>query len=256
MTRLPAGLLSRPIAHRGYHDRARGRVENARAAIKAAIDAGYPAEIDVQLSADGRAMVFHDYDLARLTGQPGPIQQRSAADLATLALIDGHETIPTLSDILTLVAGRIPLLIEIKDQDGALGPNIGPLERAVAQDLDGYAGATALMSFNPHSVTALAGLAPDIPRGLVTCDFNADDWPLVGAATRDRLRGIPDYGATGACFISHDARDLRAPRVAALKAGGAHVLCWTIRSPKAEAEARNIAENVTFEGYAAAIPGA
>ena len=232
-----------------------GRPENSLAAFRAAIAAGYAIECDIQPSAEGTPMVFHDYDLKRLTGRPGRIRGQSTEALARLALLGGDEGAPTLARMLDLVAGRVPVLIEIKDQDGAMGPDIGPLERAVANALRDYAGPAALMSFNPHSVAALAEAAPDRPRGLVTSAYTAKDWPLLPAATRDRLREIPDYDTTGASFISHEAADLDRPRVAELKAKGAAVLCWTIRSPEAEAKARRIAANVTFEGYSAA-PGA
>jgi len=87
-----------------------------------------------------------------------------------------------------------------------------------------------------------------VPRGLTTSAYRPDEWPLP-AATCDRLRGIPDYADTGSCFISHEADDLNRPRVAELKADGAAVLCWTIRSQVEEDIARQVAQNVTFEGY-------
>lgn len=248
---LPAAFLDAPLAHRALHDLSDTRPENSRAAVRAAIDRGYGVEIDVQLSADGEAMVFHDYDLKRLTGEAGPIRQRATEDLLQIPLLGGDEGIPTLPEILALVAGRVPVLIEMKDQDGAMGPDIGPLGPAVAAALAGYGGPVAVMSFNPHAVAEMARLAPDVPRGLTTCDWPAGDWPMIPAATRDRLRGIPDYDAVGATFISHDRRDLSAPRVAQLKAAGASILCWTVRSPAEEAEARKIADNITFEGYPA-----
>lgn len=251
---LPAAFLRAPVAHRALHDRKAGRPENSPAAFRAAIAAGYGIECDVQPSADGVPMVFHDYDMKRLTGVAGRIAGRTVAELAATRLLDAEDGIPTLAEMLALVAGRVPLLIEIKDQDGAMGPGVGPLERAVAAVLDGYAGPVALMSFNPHSVAALAAAAPAIPRGLTTSAYAPGDWPLLTSATRDRLREIPDYEAVGASFISHEAADLSRPRVADLKARGAAVLCWTIRSPEAEAEARRVAANVTFEGYAAALP--
>lgn len=249
---LPDIFLQRPIAHRGFHDRAAGRIENSPAAFRAAIEAGYAIECDIQPAADGTPMVFHDYDLRRLTGQSGRIAARTPEDLGRISLTDSTDTIPTLRAMLGLVAGRVPLLIEIKDQDGAMGPDVGALEQAVAADLKGYDGPVALMSFNPHSVAALAGAAPDRPRGLTTSSYRSEDWPLIPAATRDRLRGIPDYDAVGASFISHEAADLDRPRVAELKTKGAAILTWTIRSPEADAAARRIAENVTFEGYRAA----
>ena len=135
-----------------------------------------------------------------------------------------------------------------------MGPDVGPLERSIATVLSGYQGPVALMSFNPHSVAALSEYAPDIPRGLVTSAYDPADWPLLPASARDHLRPIPDYDRCGASFISHEAADLRRTRVTELKDRGAAVLCWTIRSPQAEATARQIADNVTFEGYPAAIP--
>lgn len=250
---LPEVFLTRPIAHRAYHDRAAGRPENSRAAFRAAIEAGYAIETDIQPSADGVPMVFHDYDLKRLTGLPGRIRGRTAAELGRIGLLDADDGIPTLAEILALVAGRAPLLIEIKDQDGRMGPAVGPLERAVADLLTRYAGPVALMSFNPHSVAALAEAAPERPRGLTTSAYTAEDWPLLPADVRDRLRDIPDYDRVGASFISHEAADLGRPRVAELKAKGAAVLTWTIKSPEAEAEARRIARNITFERYAAPL---
>lgn len=245
---LPASFLRIPLAHRGLHDVADGRPENSLAAVRAAIAAGYGIEIDVQLTADGEAAVFHDYGLERLTTAEGPVRRRTLRDLSTIPLIGGREGVPGLSEVLELVAGKVPLLVEIKDQDGALGEDVGPLESAVAKALAGYAGPVAVMSFNPHSVVAMQALAPDIPRGLVTEAFPPDEWPCPKDRLA-RLAGIPDFARVGASFISHDASDLDRPRVAELKAEGVPVLTWTIRSPDAEAKARRIAGNITFEGY-------
>lgn len=158
--------------------------------------------------------------------------------------------------MLDLVAGRVPLLIEIKDQDGALGPDVGPLERAVAVALTGYDGPAALMSFNPHSVAACAELAPGLPRGLTTCSFARRNWRSIPNAVLARLRGVPDYDRVGATFVSHQHSDLNRPRVAEIKAQGGTILCWTIRSAKDEAKARRIADNITFEGYPAPLKDA
>ncbi len=242
-------FLRIPLAHRGFHDRTAGRIENSPSAFEAAIAAGYGIECDVQPAADGTPMVFHDYDLRRLTGQPGRIAARTPEELSRITLLDGMDTIPTLALMLDLVGGRAPLLIEIKDQDGAMGRHVGALEQAVADALAGYDGPVALMSFNPHSVAAIAAAAPARPRGLTTSSYRAEDWPVIPAAARDRLREIPDYDAVGASFISHETADLDRPRVAELKAKGAAILTWTVRSPEADAAARRIAENVTFEGY-------
>ena len=254
MTRLPQAFLRVPLAHRALHDLSDGRPENSRAAVRAAIARGYGIEIDLQLSRDGAAMVFHDHDLGRLTAETGPLRQRAARDLAEIPLTGGDEGIPELPEILGLVAGRVPLLIELKDQQGQMGATDGALERATAAALAGYGGPLAVMSFNPHMMRALAALAPGVTRGLVTCAFDAADWPLLRTKTRVRLREIPDYVAVGASFVSHDVRDLANSRLPELRAQGAAILCWTVRTHDVEAAARQVADTITFEGYLPDIP--
>ena len=245
---LPNAFLDTPIAHRGLHDRAAGVIENSRSAFERAIAAGFAIELDLQLSSDDHAMVFHDYDLGRLTHHKGPVRQRSAKELSGLKLKDGVDAINDLPEILALVRGAVPLLIELKDQDGAMGSNIGTLEAAVAKALSAYDGPVALMSFNPHSVIRLAELLPDVPRGIVTSAYDPKIWPLPKPICA-RLRDIPDYDAANASFISHEWSDLDRPRVAELKSSGASILCWTVKS-KADADtALRIADNITFEDY-------
>ena len=248
---LPASFFTRPFTHRALHDRKAGRVENSIKSIQAALDAGYGVEIDVQLSSDGQSMVFHDDLLDRLTNESGPVRNRTSEELQKIPLKNDGGTIPTLTQVLDLIAGRVPLLVEIKDQDGEMGPNIGELEAATCAALKDYQGDVALMSFNPHAVAKCAELAPDIPRGIVTSSYEAVYWPEVPEDTRNTLRDIPDYDRTGSCFISHEATDLDRPRVAELKSQGAQIFTWTIRSAAQEADARRIVDNVTFEGYLA-----
>ena len=248
---LHPSFTARPISHRALHDKSEGRPENSREAVSAAIEAGYGIEIDLQMSSDGQAMVFHDYTLDRLTGETGPVAKRSAEELGRIPLSGGPTGIPTLPEILAIVDGRVPLVIEVKDQDGALGNDVGTLEAATARALDGYEGDVALMSFNPHSVACFANLSPSRPRGLTTDAFTEEGWPKVPSDERDRLREIADYNRVGASFVSHDHRDLKRPRVAALKELGATILCWTVVNPKQEKRARKVADQITFERYIA-----
>lgn len=249
MTDLSPDFYARPFAHRGLHDRAKGRPENSRAACEAAIKAGYGIEIDLQFSADDVPMVFHDYDLKRLTIETGPVRGRTSAELAAIPLFGNSETVPTLGEILTLVRGRVPLLIEFKDQDGALGPDTGKLEAASAPLLNAFDGPLAVMSFNPHSVTAMARLCPDIPRGLTTCAFDADDWPTIPASTRERLAEIPDFSHASCSFVSHDRRDLGNRALEDVRLAEGKIFTWTVRDADQEAAAREIADQITFEGY-------
>lgn len=248
---LPAAFLRLPIAHRAYHDKAAGRPENTLGAVKAAVEAGYAIEIDVQLSADGKAMVFHDDTLERLTGHEGLVRSRTAAELAQMKVLGSDETVPDLPQVLTAVGGKVPLVIEIKDQSLCMGPVDGRLEAAVAEALKGYEGPVAVMSFNPASMAHMARLAPDVPRGITTCSYQEDEWDPLDPDLRADLAAIGQYEAVGASFISHHHVDLANPRVAELKAKGAGLICWTIRSLADEENARKLADNVTFEHYPA-----
>lgn len=248
---LPAAFLNRPIAHRTLHDAAQGRPENSIAGARAAVMTNYAIEIDLQLSKDGVPMVFHDYALDLLTHGTGAIAQHSAAQLGEIGLKGGDEPIPTLAAFLSAVEGDVPLLIEIKDQDGALGMNVGALERATCDILRDYKGCVALMSFNPHAIAKCGQFAPDIPRGLVTDPFSKNDWPMLPTARRSELATIPDYDRVGACFISHNVVHLTDPTVQNIKDKNGVVLCWTVRSAAQEKTARIIAQNITFEGYLA-----
>lgn len=244
--KLPGAFLAGSIAHRGLHGP--GCPENSMAAFEAAASRGIAIELDVQLSGDGVAMVFHDATLDRLTDATGPVDAMPAEALAALPL-HGGGTIPRLSEVLRQVNARVPLLIEVKDRTGDMGPDIGPLEAAALDSLDGYGGDVALMSFNPHSIARFRRDAPHLPRGLVTARFDAEHWPDLAPETRARLAGIPDYDRVGACFVNHQADALDMPRIAELRRRGAAILCWTIRSPEEAREALRIADAVTFEGY-------
>ncbi|WP_299363014.1 glycerophosphodiester phosphodiesterase family protein [uncultured Paracoccus sp.] len=244
---MPPDLLCRPIAHRGLHGP--GVPENTRSAFRAAVAAGYAIELDLQPASDGTPLVFHDHDLQRLTGQPGTISTLSMDGAGQRRLLGSDDTIPTLQAVLDEIDARVPLLVEIKDQDGQLGPDIGPLPERVALLLADHADHVAVMSFNPHMVAAVHDIAPQLTVGLTTCGFAPDDWPALPAARRADLARIADFDGVGASFVSHHHLDLANPAVAALRARGVPVFCWTIRSRDQETAARRHADNITFEGY-------
>jgi glycerophosphoryl diester phosphodiesterase len=256
MTRvpLPESFLRLPLAHRGYHDRKAGVIENSLSAFRAAVAAGYGIELDVQRSADDVAVVFHDDDMDRLTDATGPFRDYSSAELGRTHLRGSTDTIPTLKEVLALVAGRVPVLVEIKENWNTMQDTEGILEAAVAAALADYKGPVAVMAFNPHCIAHMACLAPDVPRGLTTEAYDPILNAPISAEVCAYLREIPDYDRTESNFVSHQVSDLGRLRVAELKAKGAAILCWTVRSPEMEAEARKVAQNITFEGYAAAIP--
>ena len=189
-----ARLIERPFAHRGLHGG--GRIENSRAAFEAAIAAGHGIELDVQASADGEAIVFHDYDLARLTGARGRVDTMTAAELAAVRLTGSDEAIPTLPQILGLIAGRAPLLIEVKSP----GRRVDALSGAVERALHSYVGPVAVMSFNPEVGRWFARYAPPRLRGLVVTEAGRR-WRGWAGRYLALWRARPD-------FLAYDIRDL------------------------------------------------
>ena len=253
MPALDPAFLKTPIAHRALHDASKGVYENCRSAIIAAIEHGYAIEIDLQLSADGRAMVFHDDTLDRLTDKHGDVSDYTAAELTQIKVGSGQDVIEPLEDILRLVDGRVPLLIELKDQSRQLSQTDGRLEQATIDALSLYEGAVAVMSFNPHMIATMAKLSPDLPLGLTTGSFMDPTWGI-DAERIEHLSQIADFDPTRYSFVSHFALELAAPCIQMLKDQGTAIFTWTIRSPEAEAVARQTVDNITFEGYLAAHP--
>ncbi len=244
MTVRPAWLTELPIAHRGLHDSAAGVPENSRAAIAAAIEAGYGAEIDLQLSADGVAVVVHDFTLDRLTEATGPVCHRRAAALGRLCLAGSAETIPTLADILRQVDGRIPLLIELKRQpDGA-----GPLEQASWSVLADYRGPFAVQSFDPYSMAWFVRHAPDVARGQIATGHRASLRSLP-AWRKFLFRRLLLNRFSQPDFISYDVRCLPYWAAERARARGKPVLAWTVRTEAERRIAAQHADNVIFEDY-------
>jgi glycerophosphoryl diester phosphodiesterase len=243
-------FLAAPIAHRGLHDAAAGVVENSLPAIAAAVAAGFAVEIDVQLSRDGEAMVFHDPVLDRLTARTGPVRALDAAVLRAVALRGGRgATIPTLAQALAVVAGRVGVVVEIKDQGGRLDDSgVGPLEARVAQALAAYAGPAAVMSFNADSMAAMARLAPATPRGLV--GRPAREYPSgPDVAALARMQDLTALRAVGGRFVSYAHAALPFAAALAARQGGAMTQCWTLRDDAAATRALRHADGVTFEGW-------
>jgi len=250
MTALQPEFWARPFAHRGLHDMARGRAENSIAAFDAAIAGNYAIELDVQASADGEAMVFHDYELTRLTGQEGRVVSRNADDLRAVTLIGGG-AIPDLETVLRHIDGRVPVLIEIKDQTGAYARTDGALERRVCEIVKavGHGRACAIMSFNPFSVNAVKIHAPEVARGIVAYDFEHPHDAHIDAEHRKMLAELAMFDACEAQFVSYDAAGLDLPTVVAKRRRGVPVFSWTIRSA-AEAEAAlDFCDQITFERF-------
>lgn len=253
MTRVPEWLLHRPIAHRGLHDVAHAIAENSLPAFWAAARAGYPIELDVRLLADGEVVVFHDRELDRLTSANGPIAARTSEDLALLTLLGASigddpkkedARIPLLRDVLDLIAGATPILIEIKNEG-----NVGALEAATVAALENYVGPFAIQSFNPGTVRWWRDVAPSVTRGLLSGDFRFEP---VDDATRRRLQNMEDIASCEPDFIGYDIRLLPFERVTKERQAGRPIVGWTARSLEEGKRALDHCDNVIFEGFDAA----
>jgi glycerophosphoryl diester phosphodiesterase len=228
-----AELFAKPFAHRGLHGR--GIVENSPSAFRAAIDAGHGIELDVQVSADGEAIVFHDYDLKRLAGADGKLADLPAAAISGHLLTGTEEAIPTLAEVLALIDGRVPLLIEVKSP----GRAIGPLCKAVNRAIQPYMGPVAVMSFNPRIGRWFVAHAPDVLRGLVVTEE--------GQPKRGRFKLWASLAMSRADFLAYDIRDLPSRFAAAARAEGMKVGTWTVRTDAQRATAAAHADQVIFE---------
>lgn len=243
----PGWLVGRPIAHRGLHDRAAGVIENSLAAAEAAIAAGFAIECDVQETADGDAMVFHDFDLDRLTGETGPVRARRSDELSRLTLTGSAEGIPTLERFLGRVAGRTPLVVEIKSRfDGNLR-----LATRTAEILARYDGPAALKSFDPVIVSSLIALCPALPRGIVAeSRYDHSDWAPLSPERRHGLANLLHFPETRPDFLSWHVRDLPAAAPFLCRhLGGLPVLAWTVRTADDRRRAAAHADQIVFEGF-------
>lgn len=239
--------LIRPVAHRGLHNANEGIIENTATAFQAAIDAGYAIECDIQASADGEAVVFHDDALERLTTSRGPVAERTAAALGKAAFRNSRDSIQTLPELLEQVGGRVPLVIEIK----TAWRGHGPLEERVASHLRGYDGKAAVMSFDPYSMGAFAEIAPGIPRGLVSCRFDdAGEWDELSRVQRFRMRHLLSATIARPDFIAYDIKALPAlAPVLGRNLAGWPLLTWTVRTRADRERAKRWTDAMIFEGF-------
>ena len=241
---MPDWLTARPVAHRGLHDAANGVIENTPSAFEAAIAGNYAIECDLQISADGEAMVHHDDVLGRLTDGAGRLDAMPAAELKRVAFKATKDRMLTLGELCALVAGRATLVIEIKSRfDGDVRA-----PRRAAQVLQDYKGPVAVMSFDPGQITALRDFAPGLLRGLVGWrpDRAREKNPSTGTAAKFVLQAL----AARLQFLAYRVSDLPSPVPGfARNVLGLPLLTWTVRTPEDRRRAAQHADQIIFEGF-------
>jgi glycerophosphoryl diester phosphodiesterase len=233
-------LIARPVAHRGLHDAAAGAIENTPSAFAAAVAASYAIECDLQISADGEAMVHHDDALGRLTAGNGRLDEITSTELRRVPFKATTDRMISVGELCELVAGRVTLVIELKSGR----PGDQRLALRAAQVLSAYPGAAALMSFDPAQIVTVRTSAPRLTRGIV-----AERWS--GEAGRERALS---YGRAALAarpqFIAYSVKDLPAALpLAARRLGGMPLLTWTVRSAEDRQRAARWADQMIFEGF-------
>jgi glycerophosphoryl diester phosphodiesterase len=236
-------LFHPPIAHRGLWSPG-GPPENSLAAFQAACARGYGIELDVQLSADGEAVVFHDDALTRMTGAEGRVRDRTAAELAGLRLAGTDETIPTLTETLALVGHRAMAHIELKTPYG----EVGPLEQRVHDVFADHNGPLFVIGFNPYSHAWFAQRYPGVLRGLDS--YSYDRAPQMAEAQRRAFAALEHVEIARPHFLALGLDMLPSPRAAELRRKGMPVVAWTVREPAQWAKVKDGCDNLIFEGFA------
>ena len=239
-------LFKPPIAHRGLWSRG-GAPENSLAAFQAACNADYGIELDVQLSADGEAMVFHDATLDRLTGVEGRFADHHTAELAQMRLSGTDETIPTLAEVLAVVGHRAMVLIELKTPYG----EVGALEKRVCEILIDHNGPTAVIGFNPYSHAWFAHHHQQILRGLNSYSYRDNE--TMAREQRQAYAALEHVGLAKPHFLALGLDIVGKDPAAKLRNGGMPVVAWTVRCQADWDATQPHADNMIFEGFSPAV---
>lgn len=229
------------FAHRGLHNSQ--RAENSMSAFKAAVDAGYGIELDVRLSKDGVLVVFHDDTLDRVAGVKGRVDQYTAAELGEMSLSGTADGVPQFKDVLEAVAGKVPLLVEMKED-----PCTSAVSEATARILSSYEGDYIIESFNPLSLATVAKRLPKVPRGILShryYEYDAYRKPLYFLLQCLLLNRV-----CRPAFVAYDHRHYRSFALRMARLMGAVTFAWTVRSEEEQRQAmKHGFDSVIFEGY-------
>lgn len=236
-------LFHPPIAHRGLWSPG-GAPENSLGAFQAACAGGYGVELDVQLSADGEAVVFHDDKLTRMTGTEGRLRDRSAAELAELRLAGSDEKIPTLLETLAVIGHRAMVHIELKTPYG----EVGPLEQRVHEVIADHNGPLCVIGFNPYSHAWFADRYPGVLRGLDSYSYAKA--PQMADAQRRAFADLEHVEIARPHFLALGLDMLPSDKAKGYRDEGMPVVAWTVREPAQWDAIKDGCDNLIFEGFA------
>lgn len=237
----PAWLKNTPIAHRGLHAAGNLIPENSIKAFENAIQHGYAIELDVHVIADEEVIVFHDDDLKRMCHSDEKVHTLSSANLKYYKLLPSQEPIPLLKEVLRLVNGRVPILIEIKRQ-----PSQSTANMIILNALLGYKGEFAIQSFDPFVLGWFAKNAPFIVRGQLSGNFKE---VKMGRITKYLLKKMMLNFISKPHFVAYDVRDLPNARIERFRRKQVPVLGWTVTGSTDHNRVRKHCDNIIFESF-------
>ena len=238
-------LVEKPIAHRGLHDEANGRVENTESSFAAAITNHYSIECDVQLTSDQRAVVFHDNGVGRVLDGNGQVKNLSASEIKAMNFRQGGDRVQTLEELLEQVNGKVTLIIEIK----SLWNDELALTDYVCSTLKSYDGPVAVMSFDENLVAHAAQIAPNLVRGITADRVTDPYYDILPVERRVAMQNLSHLPRSKPHFVSFNFLDLPFTPVSMIRNAGFPVISWTIENAEDAAAARRYSDQVTFEGF-------
>jgi glycerophosphoryl diester phosphodiesterase len=239
---------SKMYAHRGLHNEE--RAENSLSAFKAAVDAGFGIEMDVRLSKDRKLVVFHDDTLDRVCGVSGKVVDFTADELAKLSLNGTGEGVPTLKEVLAVVDGKVPLIIEVKEDSGDAA-----VSAAVEKELFPYKGAFVLESFNPLTVARVSKSFPEVCCGFLSRHFTKDP-EHKGNILYFALQHLLFNRICNPSFIAYHHEHYYMPVLRLVRLLGARTVAWTVRSKEEELAAYEHGfDTIILENYIPAQMG-
>ena len=237
-------LKEKFIAHRGYFNNTT-ICENSLPAFECAIKNGYAIELDIQLTKDYEIVVFHDSTLIRMTGQKGKVSDYTFNELQELNLLNTNQKIPSLQQVLKLVNGQTPILIEIKPNDF----KIGILETKLMQLLNNYNGQYAIQSFNPFIILWFKKNAPNVVRGILSAKFTKNFENRPSVIKRIILKSMILNKFFTPNFIAYNVLDLPSKKIEAYKNKGITILGWTVKSQQQYEKIKDYVDNIIFQDF-------
>lgn len=233
------------IAHRGLHTMELWAPENSAEAFRRAVQKGYAIELDVHLTKDNYIAVFHDNNLNRMTGVDKNITDMTMSELRKLRLNGTSERIPTLQEVLKIVDGKVPLLIELKNSTRP----IGRLEKSVQMAMRYYKGKWAVQSFNPMRVRWFRNNMPSVMRGQLISERIEEKNILKYFLRKLAIKPFVWRMLVKPDFLSYDLKCMSMDKVMTAIANDCLLFTWTARSPEVLAEAEKFSDSVIFENF-------